>query len=669
MASHRSQRPREIATEILELASVAGLAVDSQGLVVASNRLARTLFETDDEELHDQPLSSFCRLRGHPDDLETSALCRSRSGARFLVQVTTLHTPPSDHQLRLLFLREVEGAPVLSQRFEASLLEIARAPEMSAGEFEPAADLLTRVAGTTLGTERTSLWLLDDAQKDLECVSLFDLEADRHERGARLSADQYPAYFDALEQGRAIAAVDAIIDERTCELADYLRSFDIASMLDAVIRVSGEMVGVVCHEKTARRREWVDEEIGFAAEVADQAAHAILATRSRRAQKERDELAEQLRRAQMLDAVGRLAGGVAHDFNNLLTVILGHTEVGLSSPEEGPESFLRIREGAQRAADLTNQLLSVGRKQVLRPRSIDLNELVPDAMNLLRRLIPEHVELEYEPTAEQATVLVDPMQIEQVLINLCINARDAVAEAGGRILVGTSVQTDGDGAGWAVLSVEDDGAGMSTEVLRSAFEPFFTTKSAGEGSGLGLSMVYGIATQHGGDVRASSRPGDGSRFEVLLPLVLEASPGPHGGTPNEANRTELAGQGEHVLLAEDAGPILELSSTALERAGYRVTVAASGQEAVDRHAEGTEEFDLAILDIIMPGLTGPVAYERMRKASGNLPVVFTTGYGADSLAEDLLARKEVELVLKPYSTTQLLEAVRKVLDAAKRLRS
>ena len=667
MVSYRAEHSRATVTELLESLTNASLAVDGGGDVVASNRLARSLFEIDEETLHGEPLSAFCRINGHPDELEASASCTSHSGSRFQARITTLQTPTGDERLRLYILRHVHGPPVLDKRFEESLLEIARDPEFVADDFETAADLLTRVAGQTMGTDRTSLWLLDDSQRRLECVSLFDLHTGRHERGPMLSADEYPAYFRALEDGRAIAAVDVLADERTRELEEYLRAFGIASMLDAVIRVSGDMVGVVCHEKVGRRREWLDQEISFAAEIADQAAHAILIARNRKARKERDELPAALLRTQKLDAIGRLAGGVAHDFNNLLTVIRGYSDLGLQHPERSEDCFHRIRDGAQRAADLTSQLLSVGRKQILRPKEADLNELIPRAMELLRRLIPENVALEFESTVDRAVVKVDPNQLEQVLLNLCINARDAVAAEGGTVDVRIGVETDGNGRSWATLTVQDDGVGMSPEVLESAFEPFFTTKAPGEGSGLGLSMVYGIANQHGGDVRAHSEPGTGSIFTVLLPLVPETNVDVSPSSPLDAEKPRPAGRGEHILLAEDAGEILTLARSALEAAGYRVSVAHSGGEAVERFAEDPKSFDLAILDVIMPGLSGPSVYEEMCEAATDLPVVFTTGYGAGSLEDRLLARDDVALVLKPYGTGELLEAVQRTLAASGRI--
>ena len=664
MDTYRAEHPRAMVTEFLESLTSAGLAVDDDGDVVASNRLARSLFEVDEGDLHGKPLESLCRIYGHPDDFESTASCTSRRGSRFQARLTTLQTPTADERLCVYILRDVHGP--LDRRFEESLLGIARSPEFVSDDFEIAADLLTRVAGQTMRTQRTSLWLLDQSRRRLECLSLFDRNDDRHERGAQLSARDYPAYFRALEEGRAIAAVDVLNDERTRELSEYLQSFRIASMLDAVIRVSGEVVGVVCHEEVGRRREWLDQEITFAAEIAGQAAQAILSTRSRKAQRERDDLAAELRRTQRLDAIGRLAGGVAHDFNNILTVILGYTDLGLELPDQSEHCFERIRDGAQRAADLTSQLLSVGRKQVLRPRHVDLNELVPKGVDLLRRLIPENVVLEFQSTAPRAVVHADPNQIEQVLINLCINARDAVAEHGGCVTVRVGVEAEEDREKWAVLTVVDNGTGMSSEVLDSAFEPFFTTKAQGDGSGLGLSMVYGIATQHGGDVRAHSEPGNGSIFDVLLPLVVDGQVDlPRPGPPPALSLTAPTRSG-HILLAEDAEPILDLASSALEKAGYRVTIARNGQEAVDRFGEDSEAFDLAVFDIIMPRLTGPKAYERIREKAPDLPVVFTTGYGADSLAEHLLAREDVALVLKPYGTAELLEAVRKTLEAVDR---
>jgi len=377
----------------------------------------------------------------------------------------------------------------------------------------------------------------------------------------------------------------------------------------------------------------------------------------------------QLRQAQKFEAVGQLAGGIAHDFNNVVGAILGWAELGFEQSRDHPqvaERFTRIREQAERAATLTRELLAFARRQVLQPRAVDLNGIAGGLVSFLDKVIGKDIEFKFL-NAQLDPVKADPTQIEQVLMNLCLNARDAMPQ-GGRLVIETEmVELDGSycrfyphvSAGrYAVVSVSDSGVGMDAETRERIFEPFFTTKERGRGAGMGLATAYGIVKQHGGFIHVYSEPGHGSLFRVYLP-VLEGTQSESGAEKAPApSLAELHGT-ETILIAEDHESIREMSRQALLNMGYRVLAACDGQEALELSSH--EEPALAILDVIMPKLGGLGTAASLLKMFPGLPVVFTSGYSAD--ASELPAEgTKAHYLQKPYSPTTLGRLVRETLD-------
>jgi CheY-like chemotaxis protein len=377
----------------------------------------------------------------------------------------------------------------------------------------------------------------------------------------------------------------------------------------------------------------------------------------------------QLRQAQKFEAVGQLAGGIAHDFNNVVGAILGWAELGFDQNRDNPqvaERFTRIREQAERAATLTRELLAFARRQVLQPRAVDLNTVAGGLVTFLDKVIGKDVEFRFL-SARLDPVKADAAQIEQVLMNLCLNARDAMPQ-GGRLVIETEMVELDDSycrfypyvqAGrYAVVSVSDTGIGMDVETRERIFEPFFTTKERGKGTGMGLATAYGIVKQHGGFIHVYSEPGHGSLFRVYLP-VLEGAPAESGTERAPApSLAELHGT-ETILLAEDHESIREMSRQALLSMGYRVLSAGDGQEALKLCSHETPA--LAILDVIMPKLGGPGTAASLLKMFPDLPILFTSGYSADTSelpAEGANAR----YLQKPYSPTALGRLVRETLD-------
>ena len=386
--------------------------------------------------------------------------------------------------------------------------------------------------------------------------------------------------------------------------------------------------------------------------------------------RERQRLEQQLQQSQKLEAVGRLAGGLAHDFNNVLTAILGSVELLLlDTPPDAPtrEELDIIRDAAARAQELIRQLLAFSARQVLQPRVLDLNRLVGDVNKMLRRLIGEDVELVSAPAPDLGAVRADAGQIEQALVNLAINGRDAMPE-GGRLTIETANAEIPEGAGrphgevppgrYVTLRVTDTGHGMDAETQAHIFEPFFTTKPHGKGTGLGLATVYGIARQSGGHVTVDSAPGEGTTFRIYLPRVDEAveSGGvpPAVGAPVEGTET--------VLLAEDEHLVRSLARKVLEQAGYTVLVAAGGPEALQVAALYDGPIHLLLTDVVMPEMSGRELMHRLTLVRPGLRVLYMTGYSDEAVARHGLLDPGTGFMQKPFTPEALARKVREVLD-------
>ncbi len=386
---------------------------------------------------------------------------------------------------------------------------------------------------------------------------------------------------------------------------------------------------------------------------------------------EQQSLEDQLRQSQKMEAVGRLAGGVAHDFNNLLTVISGHAELMAAKPRStGEASHARqIIEASRRAADLTRQLLAFSRKQVLQPRRINLNEVVADSAKLLARLIGEDVVLKTTLTPDLDSVLADPTQIDQVLMNLAINARDAMPRGGSLSIETCNIEItqdyasrhEGVKAGPHVrLSVSDTGEGMDADTLSRAFEPFFTTKAQGKGTGLGLATVHGIVKQSGGHVFVYSEPGRGSCFKLFFP-VDQGPPQPHRRPSAPIPQTRGT---ERILLVEDDAAVRALARDVLTEQGHEVIATGSPTEALELCKDPHAAYDLLLTDVIMPGIGGRALAEQMQRQHPKLKVLFVSGYTDDAIVHHGILNEGVNFLQKPFDIGQLAAKVREVLDAA-----
>ena len=386
-------------------------------------------------------------------------------------------------------------------------------------------------------------------------------------------------------------------------------------------------------------------------------------TERRREAAQRAALEAQLRQAQKLETVGQLAGGVAHDFNNLLTVIQSGLEFAMDAIKAGTDpsaDLLSIGAAADRASDMTRRLLTIGRRQPHQPITFDLGALSRETMALLGRMIPESIAVELQVSDERLHVWADRAELEQVLINLCVNARDAIDGIGKiRVTVAGVAAPKGPTDRWVALSVADTGCGMSESVASHLFEPFFTTKPAGRGTGLGLSMAHAIVSSYGGLLRVETAEGRGTTMTVLLP----SADGPSDVLERQASveLAQCASRGE-ILVAEDEPSVRQIAVRTLAQAGFDVLEASNGREAVELFARNAEKIRLVLIDAIMPVLGGVDAYEEMRRIHPNVRVLFASGYAPD-LATSEHAVPALRFLHKPYGPAALLSAVREALDA------
>lgn len=392
-------------------------------------------------------------------------------------------------------------------------------------------------------------------------------------------------------------------------------------------------------------------------------------TGRKRAEEEKENLQNQLLQAQKMESVGRLAGGLAHDFNNMLGVILGYAELGLAQLK--PDHPLRanleqIRGAGKRAADLTRQLLAFARKQTISPKILDLNEIVADMLGMLRRLIGEDIDLAWLPGEKLWSVKMDPSQVDQILANLCLNARDAIVGVGRVAIETVNISFDepyctthvgfvpGD---YVQLTVSDNGCGMGKDIIDKIFEPFFTTKDLGKGTGLGLSTVYGIVRQNGGFINVYSEPGEGTTFRIYLKRHLGKSE-----RASAKSQSKVVGGHETILVVEDEPALMDLCRTMLESLGYRVLAAEGPGEAILLAEKYAGAIDLILTDVVMPEMNGVELCKRLLAFYPNLKKLFMSGYTGNVIAHHGVLEEGVFFIQKPFSVENLSSKIREVLQ-------
>jgi len=525
------------------------------------------------------------------------------------------------------------------------------------------ATLLRRVCGTLVETRGfSSAWIgLPDRAEGMRIAADAGFPLEFNAMRAELEAGGWSACCRKARVGNGVAVMhDTKTNCVACPLSLTYR--DTAAMA-GVLRHAGSDYGVLV---TSLPTEMADdeEEQSLFRELCEDIGFALHGIETEEAH---GKLQGQLIQAQKMESVGRLAGGVAHDFNNILSVIIGYAELALY--KIGPEDSLcgdmnEILKAAGRSRDITRQLLAFARKETIAPEVLDLNAGVEKMLKILRRLIGEDIDLAWHPGRALCPVLLDPSQLDQILANLCVNARDAIADVGkidietGMITFDKDYCTDHAGfvpGDYVVLSVSDDGCGMDRETVEKIFEPFFTTKEVGKGTGLGLATVYGIVKQNNGFINVYSEPGDGATFRIYLP----GHAGDAGTESLPDAGTEVAGAGETLLVVEDEAAILKLAERILLAYNYKVLTARTPFEALK--AAALHPIDLLITDVVMPGMNGRELAEKLQSLYPRLRCLYMSGYTANVIAHRGVLDKGVHFIQKPFSPKELGAKVRAVL--------
>ncbi len=539
-----------------------------------------------------------------------------------------------------------------------------------------------RTAGPLLGSELSDRIFLVALSGAGLILGLLAEHRNRVERQLRLSKARYRLIADhsgdvvvLLDQARMCRyvspSIEALFGWRPEEIADQplagiLHPDDAQRLPSLLAPQSGEPVLIRVRGADDEYR-WVEWTVRPFADPARPAEQLLVVTG--RDVTDRQRLEETLRQSQKLESVGRLAGGIAHDFNNLLTAVLGHADLLESEPGvSGPitEHVTEIRRASERAAQLTRQLLAFARRQPAEPRAVSSGPTLVGVEGLLGRLLGEDVRFTTRLAGDLWAVRVDPVQLEQVLVNLAVNARDAMPDGGQLVIAaenatvtrGRSAPPGLEPGEYVEIRVRDTGQGMAPEVLDRAFEPFFTTKEVGKGTGLGLAVCHGIVRQAGGQILAESEVGVGTAVRVFLPRAgFAAEP-----EPAIPDRLAAPGTGETILLVEDEAQVRRLASRVLRGRGYRVLEAANGQQALELAEAHTGVIALLVSDVVMPGLSGPVLAERLEQRRGVLPVLFVSGFSDSGPAVANGRTGPAGFLPKPYSPDVLAGRVREMLD-------
>ncbi len=491
---------------------------------------------------------------------------------------------------------------------------------------------------------------------------------------ALLGGGELPPCCDHARSGEGVVCIKA--DDRVCVMCPVAAMYTGSDAMCTRLVNNGNALGYFS-VVTERDIEADAEERGLFAEMAGDIAYALHVMQKDRAREkiEQDHLSLQSRmvQAQKLESVGRLAGGVAHDYNNMLGVIIGYAELAMDRVAPGDPLHADLKEilnAAKRSSEITRKLLAFARKQPISPRVLDLNGTVESMLKMLRRLIGENIELAWLPGARLWPVKIDPVQLDQILANLCVNARDAIGDGAGRIIIETdnvtldeSYRFGSEGflpGDFVLLAVTDNGCGMDKETLEMIFEPFFTTKSLGKGTGLGLATVYGIVKQNDGFIKVYSEPGKRTIFKIYLPRRSEEAGEEEAKGPVEIPR----GRGETVLIVEDEPAIKKMGGAMLEKLGYRVLEAGTPAEAMDISEKHLGNIHLLLTDMVMPEMDGRDLAGRLTAMRPGTRVLFMSGYTAAVIAGHGVLEQGVQFIQKPFSIGDLAAKVREVLTAS-----
>ncbi len=683
---------------ILDIASDGIISIDASQCIIVFNRGAERIFGYRSEEVLGKPLDLLLPVRcaqDHFQQVQSFAAApekyrimgarrevagRRKDGSEFpaevgiskssvggTVSMTAVVRDITDQRLVLEALQESTQRlqqEVIDRQRRLALQSATALVFAEANSLEEVAPRVLRAIGETLAYDEGAMWTVDQQARVLRCAEIWSVP--KPALGVFSAASRQMTFAPGVglpgrvwSSGKPVWILDVTTDSNFPRVAAAIQA-DLHSAVGFPIIVGGKTVGVI--EFFSQRCDEPDEYLlAMMATVGNQIGQFI----------ERKSLEEQFRHSQKMEAFGQLAGGVAHDFNNLLTIISGYSEMMLQrlpAHDPGRDLVQEIYRAGERAASLTRQLLAFSRKQVLAPKVLDLNAVIADTEKMLRRLIGEDVALVMVLAPDLEPVKVDPGQIEQVIMNLAVNARDAMSE-GGKLTIETrnvdldetyaTAYPDVKPGRYVMLAVSDTGSGMTPDVQARIFEPFFTTKGPGKGTGLGLATVFGIVKQSGAHINVYSEPGHGAVFKIYLPIVKEKI---SSGRSLHDLRVAALGN-ETILLVEDDDAVRSLGRFCLQTLGYRVLEASNGQEAILIHEQHQGPIHLLITDVVMPEMGGRQLAEQLATRTAGMKVLYVSGYTDDAVFRHGVLEAEVAFLQKPFTIAALANKVREVLDS------
>jgi PAS domain S-box-containing protein len=599
-------------------------------------------------------------------DCRTWTMSDSNGKPYALVGVSTNITERKQNE------EELRKSEDRAKKQRAAIVSLATDKAINSGDIAEASKKITEIMVKAMDVERASVWLLSEDNKDLVCISLYEAAKNRHSEGDSFAINSFPSYFEAINKDSRINAEDAQNDPRTQELnRDYHIPCNIRSLLDAGIVVEGNMLGVVSFESVGKKRRWHHDEEAFSGNIAAIMALAISNAERKRLEDTREQLQKQLLHSQKMESIGKLAGGIAHDFNNILTVIKGYADFlsQTQSDTETNEGLKIINEATDKAIALTSQILSFSKSQFLQKQTVNLNEIILNLLKMLKRLIGSPIKIVKDLEKDLWLINADISQIDQIIINIAINARDAMPDGGVLSISTENVELSADDAeqlglniagNYIRLELIDTGTGIPEENIDRIFEPFFTTKPVSKGTGLGLAMVYGIVKQHDGAIFISSEINKGTIISIYIPAVVEKI--------EELVKSQhqvaaiLYGNNKKVLIVEDRQAILDFAEKLLKFNGYRTVTATTAEEALEIFKKSPEDFDLIFSDLILPGKDGIYLANEAREIRNDIPVLLCSGY-ADGLSKlQIIEEKHYPFIKKPYGINDLLQKLKEVLE-------
>jgi PAS domain S-box-containing protein len=703
-AEYAVMRERNLVRAMMEMSPVGILMMDESGVIVFANQQAENIFRLQRAEICQRTYNdpkwqirgldgSFFAVEKLPfrQVMSTGQMVRDvrfsiclAEGSRAILSMggTPLFNAMGDFSGAVLTVEDVTAQVTAMaeqerhwrrlQRQQTAIIHVSQDKTLREGIFVEAAKHIAEHAAETLEVDSASIWLLRANGAHLCCTAAWDNHRKCWAEPAEIPASTIQNYLSTLESSRYIDAADAQNDKRTAELCPgYLRPGNIGALLDVPIKVGARLVGVLCNEHCGVAREWLPDEIQFAVEMADQAGQAYAAEEHRLAEEERSIFESKLQHTQKLESLGVLAGGIAHDFNNLLMAIIGNTELALmdiSHANPARKAVMEIETVSRRAAELCRQMLAYSGKGKFVVEPISLNDVISEIGHMLSVSIPKNVVLHYNLSKNLPAVEADVSQMRQVLMNLVINAAEAIGEKDGLITVSTSTTycdhtyfqktninenlPDGDYVG---IEVADNGEGMNAETIARIFDPFFTTKFTGRG--LGLAAVMGIVRGHHGALKVYSEVGKGTTFKVLLPASRKDA---ITYETESVLESPWIGSGT-ILLVDDEEVLLTVTSKMLARLGFEVMLAHDGVEGLEIYRENMDAITCVIMDLTMPNMNGEECFRELRRLNHEVRVILCSGFNEQEATQRFVGKGLAGFIQKPYRFSTLSAKLREIL--------